>query len=160
MQLPVYMYLIKNSNIVSNVRIGGLYLQKILGKEKTLDDKINALKLQGYSNSDMDVLEKVDSSFRDSNVIRGMKVKNDGSFYSNSKVLSDDEIDYLCNIVKQKIDEASKNILDGKFDINPKVIKNVNKGCMYCQYKDICYMKNEDIVNLEEKKLFGGESDE
>lgn len=160
MQLPVYMYLIKNSNIVNNVRIGGLYLQKILGKEKMLEDKINSLKLQGYSNSDMDVLEKVDSSFRDSNVIRGMKIKNDGTFYSNSKVLSDDEIDYICNIVKEKIDTASKDILDGKFDINPKVIKNVNKGCMYCKYRDICYMKNEDIVNLEEKKLFGGEDDE
>ena len=160
MQLPVYMYLIKNSNIVKNVRIGGLYLQKILGKEKTLEDKINALKLQGYSNSDIDVLEKVDSSFRDSNVIKGMKIKNDGTFYSYSKVLSDDEINYICDIVKQKIDEASKDILDGKFDINPKAIKNVNKGCMYCQYKDICYMKNEDIVNLEEKKLFGGEDDE
>ena len=160
MQLPVYMYLIKNSNIVNNVRIGGLYLQKILGKEKTLEDKINALKLQGYSNSDESVLEKVDSSYRDSNVIKGMKIKNDGTFYTYSKVLSDDEMDSICDIVKVKIDEASKKILDGEFDINPKVIGNVNKGCMYCKYKDICYMKNEDIVNLEEKKLFGGESDE
>lgn len=160
MQLPVYMYLIKNSNIVNNVRIGGLYLQKILGKEKTLEDKINALKLQGYSNSDMDVLEKVDSSFRDSNVIRGMKIKNDGTFYSNSKVLSDDEMDIICKIVDDKVKEASTKILNGEFDINPKAIKNINKGCMYCKYKDICYMKNEDIVNLEEKKLFGGEDDE
>ena len=45
-----------------------------------------------------------------------------------------------------------------KFDINPKVIKNINKGCMYCKYNDICYMRNEDIVNLKEvSNLFGGE---
>ena len=160
MQLPVYMYLIKNSNIVNNVRIGGLYLQKILGKEKDIDKKIDSLKLQGYSNSDESILEKVDSSYRDSNVIKGMKVKNDGTFYSYSKVLSDDEIDTICDIVKNKIEEASKKIINGEFDINPKVINKVNKGCMYCKYKDICYMKNEDIVNLEEKKLFGGEENE
>ena len=74
------------------------------------------------------------------------------AFNNNGEIFS--------NVVKEKIDTASKDILDGKFDINPKVIKNVNKGCMYCKYRDICYMKNEDIVNLEEKKLFGGEDDE
>ena len=107
------------------------------------------------------VLEIVDSSYRDSNIIKGLKIKNDGTFYSGSKVISDDEMDYLCNIVKDKINEASTKILDGDFDINPKVIKNVNKGCMYCKYNDICYMRNEDIVNLKEvNDLFGGEIDE
>ena len=29
---------------------------------------------------------------------------------------------------------------------------------MYCKYNDICYMRNEDIVNLKEvSNLFGGE---
>ena len=35
MQLPIYMFLIKNSNILKNVRIGGLYLQKILNNSKS-----------------------------------------------------------------------------------------------------------------------------
>ena len=158
MQLPIYIYLINNSNEFKNVKIGGLYLQKILGNKKSVEEKIDDLKLQGYSNSNIDILSCVDSSYMDSNIIKGLKVKEDGDFYYYSKVISDDEIDYLCNIVKNKINETSNNIVNGKFDINPKVIGKVNKGCMYCKYKDICYMKNEDIVNLVEvKNVFGGE---
>ncbi len=161
MQLPIYIYLIKNSGIVSNVRIGGLYLQKILGNSKSIDDKINDLKLQGYSNSDENILSVVDRSYASSNIIKGLRVKNDGTFYSYSKVITDENIDFLCDIVKDKINEASNNILDCKFDINPKVINKINKGCMYCKYKDICYMKNEDIVNLEEvSNIFGGDNHE
>ena len=161
MQLPIYMYLIKNSNLFNNVRIGGLYLQKILNNAKTIEEKQESLKLQGYSNSDENVLSIVDTSFRDSNIIKSLKVKNDGNFYYYSKVLSDQNMDDICKIVKEKINETSKNILDAKFDINPKKIGKTNKGCMYCKYKDICYMKNEDIVSLEEvNSLFGGEENE
>ena len=161
MQLPIYMYLIKKSNLLKNVRIGGLYLQKILGNSKKIEDKINDLKLLGYSNSDNDVLEIVDSSYKDSNIIKGLKVKNDGDFSSNSRIISDDEIDYLCKLVDDKIKEAGKKIINGEFDINPKVIGTTNKGCMYCKYNDICYRRNEDIVNLKvETNLFGGEVNE
>ena len=157
MQLPVYMYLIKNSNILKNVRIGGLYLQKILSTSKDVNERINSLKLQGYSNSDIGVLEKVDSSYNNSSVIKSMKTTSDG-FYSYSKVLSDDEFNYLSSLVSRKIDECSKGIINGEFDINPKQIGSVNKSCRYCNYKDICYMKNEDIVELKESKsIFGGD---
>lgn len=157
MQLPIYMYLIKNSNIVKNVRIGGFYLQKILNNEKTIEDRINGLKLQGYSNSDEDILSKVDSSYKNSNIIKSMKVGNNG-FYKYSKVLTDDNFDYLSSLVDKKIKETSNKILDAEFDINPKMIKGKDKSCNYCNFKDICYMRNEDIVNLEEvKDIFGGE---
>ena len=151
MQLPIYMFLIKNSNIIKNVRIGGLYLQKILSTEE------DGLKLQGYSNSDTEVLSKVDSSYMDSNLIKSMKVGNNG-FYQYSKVLSDEQMDKITEIVKTKIDETSTNILNANFDINPKKIKEENKGCTYCKYKDICYMRNEDIVVLAPiDDMFGGE---
>ena len=82
-------------------------------------------------------------------------------FYSYSKVISDDNINYLCDLVKEKIDDTSSKIINAKFDINPKVINGVNKGCMFCKYKDICYVKNEDYVNLEAvSNVFGGEQDE
>ena len=151
MQLPIYMFLIKNSNILKNVRIGGLYLQKILSTEE------DGLKLQGYSNSDIEVLSKVDSSYMDSNIIKSLKVGNNG-FYQYSKVLSDEQMDIISNMVKEKINETSNNILNANFSINPKKIKEENKGCTYCKYKDICYMRNEDIVVLNPiDDLFGGE---
>ena len=155
MQLPIYMYLIKNE--IKNVRIGGFYLQKILNTNKNIDDRINGLKLQGYSNSDIDVLSKVDSSYVNSDVIKSLKVGNNG-FYAYSKIINDDEIDKLYNIVDSKIRETSNNIINAKFDINPKKINDKLKGCNYCKYIDICYKRNEDEVELKEiKNIFGGE---
>ncbi len=155
MQLPIYMYLIKKSNIIKDVRIGGLYLQKILSN-KNEDDLEDSLKLVGYSNSDTEVLSLVDKSYESSKIIKSMKVGNNG-FYSYAKVLSDEQMDKLVSIVDDKIKECSSNIMNGKFDINPKVIDGDNKGCKYCKYRDICYVTYDDEVSLPYKKLFGGE---
>jgi ATP-dependent helicase/DNAse subunit B len=159
MQLPVYVFLIKNSNLFNNVIIGGFYLQKILNNYQSLEDKKKSLKLQGYSNLDINILNEVDSSYEDSNMIKSLKTTKDG-FSRYAKVLDNSQIDKLSDIVKENIINASKDILDGKFDINPKEIKNDIVGCKYCPYKDICFMDNSDIITLEEKELFGGEIDE
>ena len=159
MQLPVYLFLIKNSNLFNNVVIGGFYLQKILNNESDLEKKKKSLKLQGYSNSDINILSEVDSSYEDSNVISSLKTTKTG-FSAYSKVLDDNQISEISDIVKDNIIKASKDILDGKFDINPKEINDEVVGCKYCPYKDICFMDNKDVVSLEAKKLFGGEEDE
>ena len=159
MQLPIYAYLIKKSNIIKNVKIGGFYLQKILNNEMNLEKKKNLLKLQGYSNSDINILEKVDTSYNDSNIIKSMKTTNNG-LSSNAKVISSEQIDMLNNIIDKNIKEAADNILNAKFDINPKEINGKNYGCEYCSYKDICFMKNDDIVSLQKPNSFlGGEED-
>ena len=157
MQLPVYVYLAKNSEF-KNVRIGGFYLQKILINSKNIDERIESLKLQGYSNSDSDVLKYVDSSYENSKVIKSMRVGNNG-FYSYSKTISDEQIDILNEIVSDNIKKSSDSIINGHFDINPKEINGVNVSCTYCKYKDICYRKNEDIIKLHPVTLFGGDID-
>lgn len=147
MQLPVYIYLIKNE--ISNVRVAGFYLQKILNNKSAPADLKNDLKLQGYSNSDISILSKFDSSFEDSKFIKSLKVNSSGEFYRYSKVISDCEIEMLSDIVEKKIIEASNRILNCEFDINPKEIDNKNIGCDFCKYRDICYMTNSDIVTLK-----------
>lgn len=151
MQLPVYIYLAKNDPDFKNVKIGGFYLQKILNNSTDIEERINSLKLQGYSNSDEYILEKVDNSYADSNMIKSMRMSSNG-FYAYSKVISDEQIAFISNKVEDKINEASKNILDAKFDINPKEINGKNIGCSFCKYKDICYMKPKDIMKLKEIK--------
>ena len=157
MQLPIYLYLASNSKL-KNVEVIGFYLQKILNNEininpkKTyLEQKEDNLKLQGYSIDKEEILELFDKSYKDSNLIKSMKIGNNG-FYSYSKVLSKDNIDKIIKLVDKKIDEASNNILNNKFDINPKYIGGKNISCEFCKYKDICYMKNNDIVYLNEDK--------
>ena len=135
MQLPAYAYLIRNILEFKNATIGGFYLQKLFDEED--------LKLNG----DINILAKVDNTYKNSNLINGIKVGQNG-LYQNAKILTDNEIDDLCNLVESKIKEAALNILCAKFSINPKEINNENIGCKYCKYKSICYMKNDDIIKL------------
>lgn len=144
LQLPAYAYLLKHMDEFKEARLGGFYLQKLFE-----DDK---LKLSGYSNSNIEVLEKVDTTYANSNLINGLKAGTNG-LYKTAKVLTDEQIDELCELVDEKIKEAANNIINANFAINPKEIKNVNVGCKFCKYKSICYMKNDDIVKI------GGESD-
>lgn len=164
MQLPIYLYLA--SNKFPNALFAGFYLQQILNgeivnnnKDSYFDQKRDQLKLKGYSNKDKSILQKFDSSFEDSNMIKSMKIKNNGDFYTYSKVLTNDEINNLIKIVDSKIDECINNIENGKFDINPKIIENKNIGCKFCKFKDICFMENKDVVELkkiEDLSFLGG----
>ena len=121
--------------------------QRLTDKEKRLD----SLKLQGYTNSDLDIIDKVDSSFNDSKVIKSLRTSSKG-FYAYSKIINDEEIDILNKVVETKIKEASMDILDSKFDINPKEMNNEVIGCKFCKYKDICFVKPKDTITLKEVK--------
>ena len=157
MQLPIYLYLSQNSSL-KNVKIAGFYLQNIINKE---NDE-NSLKLNGYSTSNKDILEKFDNSYENSNMIKSMRTKTDGEFYSYSKTLNEIEMNNLIKLVDQKIEEAANNILEAKFDINPKKIEGINIGCEFCTFKDICFKKEQDSVYLKEqdyKEFLGGENE-
>lgn len=156
MQLPVYLYLANEK--IKNAEVIGFYLQKILTseivkqKDKSYEkQKKDNLKLQGYSINNEELLSKFDSTYTDSEVIKSMKVGTNG-FYAYSKTISKEEIDKLIKITENNINKAFEKILDCKFDINPKRIGKTLVGCEFCKYKDICYMKEEDIVNLDEYK--------
>jgi len=167
MQLPIYWYLVKKGNLFSNPKFVGFYLEKILHGELKRDKsrdlvscKLDNLKLVGYSTNDKTRLERFDVTYENSNFIKSMRVKSDGEFYSYTKVLSDDILDMLVDYIDKVIEEDITNILDCDFSINPKQIGMDLVGCKYCKYKDICYMKNEDIVKLEEYQdlsFLGGE---
>lgn len=165
MQLPIYLYLANNSSL-GNVEVAGFYLQKIVHNKlnyqenKDYENELSKLyRLDGYSNSDINILDKLDSNYSDSSMIKGMKTSSKG-FYAYSKVLDSNQMNEINNIVDKKIDEAIDNVLDRNFDINPKRIDKDLKGCEYCKFKDICYMKEEDIINLKlqsYKDFLGGE---
>lgn len=166
MQLPIYAYLLEKN---SDVTITGFFLQHILEgnfkkiEHKTLEDqKKNALKLNGYTISDEEIIEKMDSTYKDSRFISGMKQSKNG-FYAYTKLLSERQMTLLFNLVEEKIKAMKEDIMDAEFSINPKKLRGENISCTYCPYKSICFMTNKDIVELEEKRdlnFLGGETDE
>ena len=169
MQLPVYLYLANNIKEINNPTIGGFYLQKVLpanpviSLEKTVEkQKQENLLLNGYSNSDKDILKEVDNTYVNSSMIKSLSLKKDGEFYAHSKVLDNDAIKKLIEITEEKIEEAIDSICDAKFDINPKVDNDKNLGCIYCDYKDICFMTNKDEMSIttdNDLSFLGGDLD-
>ena len=147
LQLPTYMYLSNYS--FKNIRFAGFYLQNIILDNKTDEEKEKSLKLIGFTNKDKEVLKEFDINYMDNSFIEGIKLKNDGSFTSNSlkRMLSDSEINKIIEITKNKIDETINNILNSKFDINPKY-DNGNIGCEFCKYRDLCFMKDYDFKRI------------
>lgn len=156
MQLPVYLYLTKNLD--KDYEIIGFYLQQILfGKfnkndKKTLKElKKDNLKLKGYSLGNESLLYNFDSTYQNSELIHGMKLTTKG-FGAYSKVLTNKQIDSIVKITDDKINECISGIENAKFDINPREINGKNIGCEFCKFKDICFMTNKDVNELEDIK--------
>jgi len=159
LQLPIYLYLVKKSNLFVNPKFVGFYIEYILDNDilrdnsSTYEEKLrNNLKLVGYSNKDIHSLVEFDSTYEDSLLIKGMKVKANGEFSHYSKVLSDDEINKVIDITEQNIDKTIDNILEGNFKINPKKI-GYDKvvGCEFCKFKDICFKTEKDYIILKKQ---------
>lgn len=154
LQLPIYIYLSKKSDL-KNVVVTGFYYQTILQNEikadnniDYLDKKKKYLRLQGYTLDTTDDSIKFDKTEANSKLIQSLRRKQDGTFDSRSKVLTQEDIDSLEKLVEIKIKEAGNDIINGKFNINPKEIDKANVSCKLCKYKDLCYMKQNDIVKL------------
>lgn len=161
MQLPIYLYLTANCDKIENISFAGFYLQKILSEEVLIDEKKSFeeikkenLKLCGFSNSSVDILKCFDDSYEDSEVIRGMGLYKNGNF-KTKKVLSNEQIKNLISLTENVVDNTIDHILDANFTINPKQIGNSEKdklGCTYCKFRDICFVKQKDFVQLKKQE--------
>ena len=113
---------------------------------------ISKLKLEGYSINNKKLLEMFDASCNKSVMIKGMSITKKG-FSKKAKVLSEENINKISMIVEKKIDEAIVEIENANFIINPKRFDNDLVGCEFCKYNDLCFRKEEDIINLKNMKL-------
>ena len=71
---------------------------------------------------------------------------------ASKKILSDEDMDAIESLTETKIEEAIENIIYANFDINPKRIGKDNLGCEYCNFKDICFRTEKNIIDLKEYK--------
>lgn len=159
MQLPIYLYLSSKMDF-KNMKIVGFYLQKLFNTSLNntkdyYEEKENNLKLEGYSIDREDILSKFDTTYNDSKLIKSMKTTSNG-FSSYSKVLTSDEIDTIINNTDKLIDAATDGILKGDFEINPKIIDGENVSCSFCEYRDICYLRENNKVYINRESEIDG----
>ncbi|MBQ6498081.1 MAG: PD-(D/E)XK nuclease family protein [Bacilli bacterium] len=165
MQLPVYLYLIHYGHVFTNPIFTGIYYQNILFKYPTWSNKLEQEQkskyyLNGYSTTELDILESFDRTYKDSEYIKSMKYTPDKGFGTYSKVIDNDTLLNLVKYTKNEIENKLDDILDGYFPVNPKVYNKKNISCEYCKYKDICYMKDTDLINypkVDNLSFLGGD---
>ena len=156
LQLPIYLYLSSKMEL-KNIKVVGFYLQKLFnmpsinGTNDYDEERAKTFKLEGYSINEENILSKFDNNYSNSNIIKSMKVTPKG-FSSNSKVLSEEEINTMIDNTDKIIDTAIKDILEGDFSINPKVINGKSISCDRCEYKEICYQRENDIVYINREE--------
>ena len=160
LQLPIYLYLSSKMEL-KNVKVVGFYLQKLFNttfdNSKDYDTaRENNLRLEGYSIDEENILSKFDTTYNDSKLIKGMKTTSKG-FSTYSKVLSEEEIDDMLDNTDKLIDKAIDNILEADFEINPKVINGENVSCNFCEYRDICYLREKDKIYINKESEDNGD---
>lgn len=162
LQLPTYLYLLKNDEDFKTYTCGGFYLQPLFIDKQKCENKVdyevtkkNALKALGYSNSNFEILGSVDSSYPNSCQIKSLKVKKDGNFYNYAKIFDKDDLNTLFNLVSNLIHQTIDEITKGQFKIEPKVLDNKkNISCEFCPFRDICFYKDKDKVYINSDKNF------
>ena len=156
MQLPIYLYLIKYSNRFTNPIFTGIYYQNILFNYPTCTTseeyetiKKGRLKLQGYSTDHTEVLERFDTTYAKSEYIKSMSYTEEKGFGTYAKVISDETVNEMIEYTKDYIEKTTDKILEGKFNIHPKHYNGKNISCEFCEFKDICFMKEADLKYLK-----------
>ncbi len=145
-QLLVYLYaLVENGHklLGSRPRIGGIFYYHvndpiISSNTNYVEDEIfKSLKLKGYTLDDKDIIIKMDKDLGSSSSIIPVRLKKDGDFYADAKVLSQVEFEKLLDYAMDKVKDQSRQILKGEFLINPFKRKD-RLACDYCDYISIC----------------------
>ena len=167
LQLPTYLYLIKQA--YPNSKIIGIYLEHIFKPNFNKDLNINeteqyekSLKLIGYTLGNENYISEFDSTYENSDYIKGMKLTNNG-FDRNAKLLTEQNFNSLEKLVEEKINNCIKNIKNANFEITSKYEGIKNISCTFCPYKSVCYKTEKDNVYLKmdnDLSFLGGDDNE
>lgn len=163
MQLLVYLYFLKHHSTFSGMKVAGFYLQHILPSVMNYDEKKSyALQrqqfyqLDGYTIDQISLLHHLDQHYLDGGMIKSLRVTKNNTFYSTAKVIDEETIDRLLEIVDRNIHTVVTALQKADFSIAPIQIGNEKKedatGCRYCQYYDICFKKANDFRTVKEYK--------
>ncbi len=166
MQLPIYLYLIHQTKTIENPIFTGIYYQNILFPYPTWSKTVEEEKekryyLNGYSTDQIEILERFDTTYEDSSLIKSLKYK-DNKFGAYSKIMDNDTLYQVIKFTGEAINRTTDNILQADFSINPKVYDKKNISCEYCNFKDLCFYKEKDIKYLdkvEDLSFLGGDEE-
>lgn len=163
LQLPTYSLLLKENEKFNTMDISGLFLQPLLlSTSDSLYSRVSGNDLNSYSklvgllSNKENTIEYFDSSDKSQGLkyLAGIKYNKDGSLSATSlsKLRDQSYFDGLSALAKDLYLEAGHNILNNKFDINPKNVNGEDVSCKYCPFRDICYRDESAFIKINTKK--------
>ncbi|MDE6292527.1 MAG: hypothetical protein K2L98_02470, partial [Bacilli bacterium] len=159
------LYLLKQLD--NNIEVAGLYLQHILNldmqyepNKDAVSEKKKKLKLDGITFNDEKTIALFDDTYEASEVIQSMKVtKAVGGIKNSSRILDVSKRDEIEKMIEGLILNCIDKVVEAKFDIKPIDIDSGKvSGCKFCEYRDICYRRPNDINKVITSK--GDDDDE
>ncbi len=154
LQLPIYCLLISNNLKFSNDKILGIYIQKIRDNENYIFESekeeenyyYSILKFIGKTLNDSNRLRYFDPDYELGGFIDGL-VTSTGNF-TKAKSASEDYFIEKKSQALEKVEEANKRIRNSEFIIQPIIESNSLDACLYCEFKDVCFRRSKDFLDL------------
>ncbi|SER70626.1 PD-(D/E)XK nuclease family protein [Lachnobacterium bovis] len=124
------------------------------------DDILKALKPNGLLNDDKDVIESFDLNCESGSKVAPFSYKKDGNLSSTSSATSQENLEVLCEYVKNFINVNSQDILNGKIEVNPiDADSKTSPSCSYCPFSSICGY-DKSIIGFKSRNLTKMKNDE
>lgn len=159
-QLPTYIYLLKSFPAFMDKDILGLFIEPIFNQkgatmELGSDEYCKYIQLKGVFNDNVEKIATLDPTILDgkSQYITGASIQADRKTFKQNgtpRFKNEKWFNEIKDITEKLYIDAGNNILNNRFDINPKLEKGKNLSCSYCSFRDICYRKNADFIVLKE----------
>jgi CRISPR/Cas system-associated exonuclease Cas4 (RecB family) len=169
-QLPFYAYYAEHAEKLASGELIGLFIGPLLSPTlvkpvKDSLEKFNAdkFKFEGVFAKDIDKLVQLDPSCQNgaSSLVRSLNYgKNGFQKYSLARAKSPEEFVSFAASAAELVKRADEAIKEGHFEIAPIVFKNKFNACAYCQFRDVCYRKDEMVRHLPEVKMGEDEDEE
>ena len=143
-QLVVYMNAVEkfySSQSGKQVQTAGIFYYQIkdpIIASDHFDPEMNRKEflLSGYASEESDILDHLEHG-EDRFVSMSIRLKKDGTPFSNAKVLSQEQFELMGDYARKKMKEIGKAIYEGKIKAWPYLDKK-KSACDYCPFSDVC----------------------
>lgn len=111
--------------------------QADMGEEQTEALLLRQLRMNGLVNSEMDVIEHLDSRIETESDVIPVAMKAGILQEAKSSVANEERFEHLRKFVNKKLKSMGREILDGRIAVDPYK-KGPQSSCDYCPYRSVC----------------------
>ncbi|ABO49945.1 UvrD-like DNA helicase, C terminal protein [Desulforamulus reducens MI-1] len=106
-------------------------------EEEAEKNLLKQLKMKGLLLADPLVISKMDKELSGQSDLLPVGLKKNGDFYSNSRVITEEQFKLLRNYLEFKLKSIGQQMVSGDIAISPYQ-RGKEKACRYCIFKSVC----------------------